>query len=166
MERVQISGAGPAGLSAAINLAKAGFEVDVFEKNNEVGGRFSGDFQGLENWSEDNDSLERLKEMNVDINFHHHPFSKFTIYNGNKKLDFSCKKSAFYLVKRGSVTGSLDQGLKEQALNYGVHIHFNKTIPGSEADIIATCPHPHGKFAAARGIVFKTDAEDMAGPGK
>ncbi len=162
MKRVRISGAGPSGLSAAINLAKAGYQVDVFEKNKEVGGRFSGDFQGLENWSEDKDILERLKEMNIDINFHHHPFSKFTIYNGNKKLDFSCKKPAFYLVKRGSITGSLDQGLKEQALNYGVHIHFNKTIPESGADIIATGPHPREKFAAARGIVFKTDADDMA----
>jgi flavin-dependent dehydrogenase len=162
MEKVQILGAGPAGLSAAINLAKAGFEVDVFEKNSDVGRRFQGDFQGLENWSENKDCLERLKEMNLAINFDNHPFSKFTIYASKKKLDFSCKRPAFYLVKRGSISGSLDQGLKEQALTYGVHIHFKETIPESKADIIASGPDPRGKFAAARGIVFKTDAEDMA----
>ena len=32
IEKVKIAGAGPAGLTAAINLAKAGYQVDVFEK--------------------------------------------------------------------------------------------------------------------------------------
>jgi flavin-dependent dehydrogenase len=82
MKKVQISGAGPAGLSAAINLAKAGYPVEVFEKNKKVGGRFRGDFQGLENWSEDDDTLLKLNEMNIDINFHHHPFSKLGISHG------------------------------------------------------------------------------------
>ncbi|MGZ7135838.1 MAG: FAD-dependent oxidoreductase [Methanobacterium sp.] len=37
---IRILGAGLAGLSAAINLAKAGYEVDVFEKTKFVAGRF------------------------------------------------------------------------------------------------------------------------------
>ncbi|HEX7468818.1 MAG TPA: NAD(P)-binding protein [Methanobacterium sp.] len=37
MENVKILGAGPAGLSAAINLSRNGYNVDVFEKNQDVG---------------------------------------------------------------------------------------------------------------------------------
>lgn len=52
MKSIKILGAGISGLTAAINLAKAGYKVDVFEKNKDVGVRFGGDLQGLENWSE------------------------------------------------------------------------------------------------------------------
>jgi predicted NAD/FAD-dependent oxidoreductase len=45
---IRILGVRLAGLSAAINLAKAGYEVDVFEKTKFVAGRFHGDIQGLE----------------------------------------------------------------------------------------------------------------------
>lgn len=51
MTKIKIAGAGPAGLSAAINLAKAGYEIDIYERNHNSGSRFHGDLQGLENWS-------------------------------------------------------------------------------------------------------------------
>lgn len=51
MKRIVIAGAGPSGLTAAINLAKAGFSVNVYEKEKDVGKRFHGDFQGIENWT-------------------------------------------------------------------------------------------------------------------
>jgi phytoene dehydrogenase-like protein len=38
-KRVAVVGAGMGGLAAAIRLAATGFEVDVFEKNDQVGGR-------------------------------------------------------------------------------------------------------------------------------
>ncbi|MBM4241891.1 MAG: NAD(P)/FAD-dependent oxidoreductase [Euryarchaeota archaeon] len=162
MDKLSILGAGPAGLSAAINLAKANYEVNIFEKNRSVGGRFNGDFQGLENWSENIDTLKKMKNMNIDNNFESYPFSKLTISNGTQKWDFLCNKPAFYLVKRGSVDGSLDQGLKEQALNLGIDIHFGETIPENQVDIIATGPDPAEIFAAAKGIVFKTNMENVA----
>ena len=52
MKEIKILGAGLSGLTAAINLAKEGYRVDVYEKNKDVGMRFHGDIQGLENWSE------------------------------------------------------------------------------------------------------------------
>ena len=51
---ITIAGAGIAGMTAAINLAKAGFEVEVKEMRSEVGARFDGDFQFLENWTREN----------------------------------------------------------------------------------------------------------------
>ena len=38
-KRVAVIGAGMGGLAAAIRLAAMGFEVEVFEKNDQVGGR-------------------------------------------------------------------------------------------------------------------------------
>ncbi|MBI5892882.1 MAG: NAD(P)-binding protein [Deltaproteobacteria bacterium] len=44
-KEIEIVGAGPAGIVAAINLAKAGCKVTVYEEKSEVGHRFHGDFQ-------------------------------------------------------------------------------------------------------------------------
>lgn len=161
MTKIKIAGAGPGGLCAAINLSKAGYEVEVYERNHDSGIRFHGDLQGLENWSTNTDALTKLKKMNISINFNYNPFKKLYISNGVKVWDFNCKKPAFYLISRGPEVGSLDHRLKEQALDYGVDIHFNQVIPPKETDIIATGPDAHQKFAAARGIVFKTDHQDM-----
>lgn len=48
VEPIQIAGAGPAGLAAAITLARAGRQVVVHELQSDVGHRFKRDFQGLE----------------------------------------------------------------------------------------------------------------------
>ncbi|MCE5214331.1 MAG: NAD(P)/FAD-dependent oxidoreductase [Methanobacterium sp.] len=160
MDSVKIAGTGPAGLSAAINLARQGYQVQVFEKNIDVGGRFHGEFQGLENWSDEEDALIQLKKMNICLNFDYHPFKNLSISNGEKIWNFKCNNPAFYLVKRGSVPGSLDNQLKVQAEDNGVIFHFNKYLPDDEADIIATGPVKQGKFAIAQGITFQTEMED------
>lgn len=162
MDTIKIAGAGPAGLSAAINLAHKGYPVEVFEKNQDVGGRFHGDFQGLENWSDERDVLFRLKQMDISINFDYYSFKDLSISNGTQNWDFKCNKPAFYLIRRGSVPGSLDTGLKEQALDSGAVIHFKENLPETQADIVATGPHHPERFAAARGIVFQTGLKDMA----
>lgn len=162
MKRIKISGAGPAGLSAAINLAKAGYEVDVFEKNKDVGKHFCGGIQGLENWSEVRDIVDDLKGMNIAINFDCDPFSHFMVSNTTENLDLSFDRPAFYLVKRGPVAGSLDLGLKEQALRSGARIHFGETIPEEQADIIATGPIKKEIAGVVKGIVFDTKMDDIA----
>ncbi|MBI2959234.1 MAG: NAD(P)-binding protein, partial [Betaproteobacteria bacterium] len=58
---LQVVGAGPAGLAAAITLARAGCRVIVHEAQREVGYRFGGDLQGLENWSTKGDVLDALR---------------------------------------------------------------------------------------------------------
>lgn len=160
MDSIKIAGAGPAGLTAAMNLAKADRRVEVYEKRSDCGKRFHGDIQGLENWSDEVDVLAHLARMNVDVNFDCDPFLKLVITNGQASRISHYDKPLCYLVKRGAQPGSLDQGLKQQALDAGVVIHFNQTIPLDEADIVATGPISRELFAVDKGIVFETDLED------
>ena len=68
----------------------------------------------------------------------------------------------FYLVRRGSTSGSIDQGFKKQGIRLGVNIHFGKTIPTNEADIVATGTIPNEVGGIVKGIAFKTKMEDTA----
>jgi len=162
MENISILGAGPAGLSAAISLAKAGYEVDVFERNQDVGRKFYGDLQGLENWSEKEDILDELQRMGLDTNFDLHPFSRLMTTNSLKTRNVATKRPLFYLIKRGTVPGALDLGLKKQAENEGVDIHFEESIPDEDADIVATGSCHENVVGMVQGISFKTDLKDTA----
>ena len=163
MNNIKISGAGPAGLTAAINLAKAGYEVDVYERNKDVGRRFYGDLQGLENWSKKEDILDEFEKMNIDINFQCNPFKKITAANTTKITEIkNSKRPLYYLVKRGNVQGSMDLGLKDQAQDAGVNIHFENSIHKDQADIVATGPISGNTVGVVKGITFKTDLEDTA----
>lgn len=162
MKSVKILGAGPSGLSAAINLSREGYNVDIFERNSDVGTSIKGNLQGIENWSEDQDVIEEFKNMNIKTNFLFEPFNDLRITNGQQNWDFSCKKPAFYILKRGTDENSLDQGLKNQALDNGVNIRFDETAPVSDMDIIATGGDPRFKFAVGKGISFETEHENIA----
>jgi flavin-dependent dehydrogenase len=157
---IKILGAGPSGLAAAINLVRAGYRVDVFEKRSDTGKRFHGDVQGLENWSDDEDVIDQFARMNISVNFDCDPFLKLIITNGHKMRISHYDQPLCYLVKRGAMAGSLDQGLKLQALEAGVNIQFRDSIPPEQADIVATGPISREIFAVDKGIVFKTSAED------
>lgn len=162
MKKIKILGAGPAGLSSAIFLAKAGYEIEIFEKNEDVGKRFYGDLQGLENWTSHEDVLDNLQKMGIEINFDCDPFTKIIFTNGLKTQERAFEKPIFYLVKRGSFKGSLDYGLKDQAIKLGVKLHFKTTISEQDADIVATGPILNKIQGIAKGIIFKTKIPDMA----
>ncbi|MBN2603614.1 MAG: NAD(P)/FAD-dependent oxidoreductase [Candidatus Thermoplasmatota archaeon] len=160
MGDIKIQGAGPAGLTAAIKLASEGFGVTVFEKNDECGMRFRGDFQGLENWSSEIDILDDLRSMDIDINFWNKPiFScEFYDYRLERRL-IEFEKPGLYLVKRGIVQGSLDLALREQALKYGAKIRFKNKASDDTVDIIASGPrHVDG---IVRGMTFDTQTEHV-----
>jgi monoamine oxidase len=124
MDENKILGAGLSGLIAAINLAHAGHKVDVFEKNKDVGMRFNGEIQALENWSEKNDVLEELKKMSINISFDCTPFHSMILANSSNAKQINFKRPMFYLLKRSPFPGTIDYSLKKQALNSGVNIHF------------------------------------------
>src|SRR3546814_11054209 len=85
-EPVTVVGAGPAGLACAIALARAGRHVVVREWHRDVGARFHGDFQGLENWSDERDALDELAAAGIQATFEHHPVLQGTVYDPRGNL--------------------------------------------------------------------------------
>ncbi len=67
------------GLVAAINLAKYGYAVTVYEMTKDVGTRFNGDFQGIENWSTKEDAYEFLDAIGIAPDFRFAPYDGVTI---------------------------------------------------------------------------------------
>lgn len=148
MKEIKILGAGISGLTAAINLAEAGYEVRVYEKAKYVGARHHGDFQGLENWTTEKDILRVLEECNVKTDFFHEPFKKPSWYSPslNRAL-MESDEPFFYLIKRGKEKGFLDRSLKQQAESLGVEIEFRTEKQEAECDIIATGPKKANAWA-------------------
>jgi flavin-dependent dehydrogenase len=161
-EYVNIIGAGPSGLAAAIVLRKHGIPVKVFEMSPDVGYRFIGEFQGLENWSSEKDITELLKEIGIEINFLCVPYYSGTVYSpGMNPSEIKSDRPIFYLVKRGSMTGALDIGLKEQALSLGVEILFNHRLDTFDGKAIVGTG-PKGCDVTAVGITFNTAMDDKS----
>jgi len=162
-ERIKILGAGPAGLAAAITLVQHNIDVAVYEKRAECGARFKGDLQGLENWSSETNILEEFKSFGIEVNFDCVPFTQLRAVDADlNSTHFQSLQPLFYLVKRGPFSGSLDLGLKQQALDLGVHIHFETPIPEREANIVASGPASTEIYALDTGIIFETDLPDVA----
>jgi flavin-dependent dehydrogenase len=161
-DTISVIGAGPAGLTAAIVLHKHGYPVRVYEAAGDVGHRLNGDFQGLENWSSDKDVMKLLDEIGIELNFLCVPSFKSTIYAPRMNpVETTSDKPIFYLVKRGSTTGTLDFGLKEQALSLGVEILFNHRLDTFDGTAIVGTG-PSGADVVAAGMIFETDMDDRA----
>ncbi len=161
-KEIKIVGAGLSGLTAGINLLGAGYDVTIYEQRKDIGLRFHNDFQGMENWTQEKDVLELLKEMNIKINFFFEPvFEGFACGPHLARIvKFSSQKPICYLVKRGNSSDSIDFGLKQQFTSNGGRIIFEHRISFDEADIIATGPKK--VRAIALGYMFNTDLKDIA----
>ncbi len=156
-ETVHIIGAGPAGLVAAINLAKNNYEVTVHEMKENVGTRFNGDFQGIDNWSSTEDVRDFLESIGVLINFRFAPYSNGDYFDASaKKYHVQTSRPLFYLVERGTNEWSLDQGLKRQALEAGVHIEWKSHLTKVPDGKVIVATGPKAADAIAKGITFDT----------
>ncbi len=162
MTDIKILGAGISGLTAAINLAKDGHRVQVFDSAQTSGKRFSGDLQGLENWTRAQNVIEEIKKMNIETDFYYKAFDKVFLTNCVDEVEVKFKIPLFYLVKRGAIKGSLDQSLKNQAKAAGVKLNFDAKAKENLMNIVATGPKPKVHIAIDRGIVFNTHLEDIA----
>jgi len=159
-ELIQIGGAGPAGLSAAITLAKAGRRVLVHETQGEVGYRFDGDFQGLENWSTRQDVLDLLREIGITTEFATLPCSRSYAFDAwGERYDLIGSKTLFYMVERGPRPGTLDTAMLEQARGLGVEVRFNSRLDRLEGPGILAAG-PKAADAIAVGYHFETAMED------
>ena len=152
---LRIAGAGPAGLSAAITGVKAGVSTVVFERGSDVGTRFHGDFQGLENWSTTGDVLDELAGLGLQPTF-----EQQVCYDpdGGEYI-LRSPEPFYYLVRRGTGPGTLDQALKEQALAAGVEIRFQTSVQQlPEGGVVVQGPRSADVIAV--GYRFETDRAD------
>jgi flavin-dependent dehydrogenase len=157
---VSIAGAGPAGLTAAIHLARAGRQVVVHEQHQDVGRRFNEDFQALENWTSSEDILDTLRRIGIHTDFYCRPIHRVTSFGPRSATVVNCAQPIAYLIRRGGMSGSLDASLKQQALDHGVRLRFGSCLKETDADIVAT--GPQRARAVAVGIVFETNAREHA----
>lgn len=159
-ERVEIAGAGPAGLAAAITLARAGCHVTVHEAQAEVGHRFGRDLQGIENWSSQQNSLEALTSLGITTDFDYLACHSGAVFDAWDQLyAIHSREPLFYMVERGPGPGSLDSALLRQALAEGVDVRFNSLIHHIQtAGILAT--GPKSADAIAVGYHFDTSMSD------
>jgi len=153
---IEIVGAGPAGLAAAITLARGGRKVVLHEAQREVGHRFQGDLQGLENWSGKRDVLDVLRAAGITTDFAMTPCTHGIGFDAwDRRYPLRSSAPILYLVERGPGRGSLDRALLDQALSLGVELRF-----GSRKDqlhgtgILATGPRTASAIAV--GYHFET----------
>ncbi|MEK7667128.1 MAG: NAD(P)-binding protein, partial [Gemmatimonadota bacterium] len=78
---VRIAGAGPSGLAAAITLARAGLPVEVHEAKKDVGARFIGDLQVIENNSEAEQVPDLLRRIGIETDFYFRPATWATFHD-------------------------------------------------------------------------------------
>ncbi|MCX8194529.1 MAG: NAD(P)/FAD-dependent oxidoreductase [Candidatus Micrarchaeota archaeon] len=150
---IRIAGAGLAGLCAAINLARQGEKVAVFEKQKEVGARFPPNLQGMKYV----DSLEKfLMQVGVESKVKPRTFSRFFFCTRKRDLELGSgnyKKMSF--VVRGG-RDSLEYALYREAERLGVSFEFSALSAKQGANIVATgASECH--FAAAGMILEDSD---------
>jgi len=158
---IRIAGAGPAGLTAAIFLARAGRQVELFERDARVGTRLEGSVHGVENWTSQTDFIDELRGMGIVPTFDCHPCRELLITDGRRTRVVSSPQPLFYFVLRGDMPGALERGLLDQALAAGVVVRLGEPAPRG-VGIIATGGHAAHSFCVEAGVRFRTSAPDMA----
>ncbi len=149
---ININGAGISGLTAGLNLATEGYDVNIYEKEDEVGGSMVENAQMLPNWMSRNDIINYLESFNVEID-PAEEVRQAEVFFGDKKILVRGEDKPFgYTVLRGG-ENSLEKRLANQFRDVGGTIRTGETC--ENPDIIATgSKKPH---AIVYGEVFEGD---------
>lgn len=160
---VSIVGAGPSGLAAAISLARSGVLPTVYESRLRVGGRFHGDFQGIENWTTREDALSWLDRLGLGDAWPSRPVREIRLVAPDLvPVDVRADRPLLYLVERGTGPRSLDRGLQSRAESLGVRVRFGRPVDPDalEGDVIVATG-PRATRAVVAGIVAATSHPDQ-----
>jgi flavin-dependent dehydrogenase len=156
----QIAGAGLAGLTAAIGLARQGYEVEVFDKNTDSGQNRQTDWDIVENWTTDDDFCGLLTQWCIQPDFDSRGGQRIDIYDQKDNCySLVASRAMYYLVRRGSQPKSIEQSLKRQAIDLGVNIHYGQPQKLADVDIWATGLQRNGFFLEV-GMTFRTNHVD------
>jgi len=147
----KILGAGPAGLCAAINLARAGEEVTVFEKRAGVGMRFHPNLQGLKYVDAPPGKFLRSLGLRCNVEFRYFGRCFFGTRSRDIELDIGRHKKIPFVVRGGQA--SLEYAMYREAEGLGVNFEFNSRAGIASSDIVAT--GGSGCDFAAQGMVFE-----------
>ena len=159
--RVDIYGAGLAGLVAAIHLAEEGFEVHIFDSQRRIGGN--------PKWhpSVQTTVLEpeqTWKHIGIDLSRCFRQVDSITFYRYGRKKVFALE--SMYVCERGPREGSLDTFLFEKMVKVGVEFHplvkldvsrlktaRNVIVAtGLEAEVYQQLSIPHVPIYGYRGV--------------
>ncbi|MFQ5707860.1 MAG: NAD(P)/FAD-dependent oxidoreductase [bacterium] len=158
---IRIAGAGLAGMTAAINLALAGYRPVVYELRKDVGMRSAGDFQYFENWTRPEDMLYFLRSINIKLDFPITPVKAATALDVHRRqYHFRSDRPLGYMIRRGCFEDTLDLALKRQAMRLGVRFEFGRKATSKEVDIVATGPDNQISYVLIHGVTFDTDLRD------
>ena len=140
---VKILGAGLAGLSSAIVLAKNGYGVEITEKSESVG-TVVDDVQAIRNYEGGGDQLDIFAQEGVILK-HANPIHKIVKYAPSRRsmtVHSEISKPIFYTFQRGTHKQSIEMQLYHQAVKLGVNFNFNQTenFYETNAEIISTGP--------------------------
>jgi flavin-dependent dehydrogenase len=149
---VTIVGAGLSGLTAAINLAREGFEVTVLEKEKRHGGRPEFRPDGAAS-PFDLAALERYTGIDISPACKHLDVVAFSIFGKMSDIEHQAD-SQMFLVERGHRSTSLDSLLYDLAVDAGVRFQFDYTIK-SPSDIAQL---PEGSIIATGLEVYGFEA--------
>lgn len=160
-ETIHILGAGLSGLTAAIQLAKAGYQTVVHDENDDAGKQLIKNFQGIENWSTKQDALYFLKTIGIETNFRWAACQDGNLFGSDlTKRTIRSRKPLFYMIERGTDIWSFDQGLKRHALAEGVSFEWNDSLKAlPEGKVIVTADSKVAN-AGSKVIVFETTHRD------
>jgi flavin-dependent dehydrogenase len=158
---IKIAGAGLAGMTAAINLARAGFRPVVYELRSDVGMRFAGDFQYFENWTRPENVLHFLQRVNIKLDFPITPVKAAMVMDVRRRqYHFRTHRTIGYMIRRGCYDDTLDTALKRQAMSLGVKFEFGHKANPEEVDIVASGPDSQRSYILVHGLTFATDLPD------
>ena len=131
---IQIAGAGPAGLAAAICLARAGRCVVVHEAQPRVGARWQGGWQIIENFSGPEDALALFDRLGIPVRFAYHPLRAMTVFDGRMRPTAVQSTEPFgYLIRRGPDTSAVDGGLLAVAQEAGAEVRLGSRVAPEQA---------------------------------
>jgi len=154
-KKIKIAGAGVAGLTCAINLAKANFKVEVYEKYQEVGSSQAENPQMLPNWLSRGDVIEELEKCNVKINWIEQ-IREIEIFLGSgRKILISGKKIPIgYTILRGG-DSSFEKSLAREAEDSGVKIITDFPVKENDPDFDILATGSSKVLTLGYGQVFK-----------